>query len=326
LKALICTSTLIEGVNTTAKNVFIFDKKISNSNFDYFDYRNIAGRSGRMGQHFIGRIFLFHEPPPVTPFMLSIPALADDESLPDAVLLNLPDDTLTARARARKHAILNRSSLPEEFVMKFAQYGATALESCSSEVRSLVEMGRSDILWRGNVGFPELAGIFQVAWRHLRFNRRRLSPRETAFFANRLRYARTLREFFDGLVAEIADSEQPEAIEKGFRALGAFDYGIPKVLLDMESLVNFHCEQLRVELVDYSYMAYALDNLFAHHWVKALEEYGIPFPLGKRLSFLVTGLPTLEEAVQAVKVHCHSEAGIRDLLPIERKMIEAALG
>jgi hypothetical protein len=199
LYALICTSTLIEGVNTTAKNVFIFDKKISNTNYDYFDFRNIAGRSGRMGQHFVGRIFLFHEPPPVTPFQLSIPALADDDALPNSVLLNLPDETLTPASIARKRALFDESSFPANLVMQFAQYGPIALDNCSNHVRSLLEQGDQQLLWRGNVGFPELASVFEIAWHHLRFNRGRLSPREAAFFANRLRLARrSLRTYFDG--------------------------------------------------------------------------------------------------------------------------------
>jgi hypothetical protein len=306
--------------------VFIFGKKISNTNFDYFDYRNIAGRSGRMGQHFVGRIFLFHEPPPVVPLQLSIPALGDDDRLPDAVLLNLPDEILTARSRDRKQAIFDRSTLPEELVKAFAQYGATALDSCSNEIKSALSSGRTNILWRGSVGFPELAAVFEIAWRHLRFNRRRLSPREAAFFANRLRIARSMRAYFDGLVAELDEADQPEAIERGFRALSAFDYGIPKVLMDMESLVNYHCAQFEIDPVSYSYMAQALDNLFTHHWVKALEEYGVPFPLGKRLSFLVTYQRTLEDAVESVKSYSRSDAGPQNLSSLEIKLIEAALG
>jgi hypothetical protein len=103
---LICTSTLIEGVNTSAKNVFIFDKQISNTNYDYFDFRNIAGRSGRMGRHLVGRIFLFHEPPEVRDFELHIPALGEDSLLPDSVVLNLPDETLSDQARLRKQFLL----------------------------------------------------------------------------------------------------------------------------------------------------------------------------------------------------------------------------
>ncbi len=58
LRFLVCTSTLIEGVNTKAKNVVIFDNMIAKEKFDYFTFNNIRGRSGRMFEHFIGRVFL----------------------------------------------------------------------------------------------------------------------------------------------------------------------------------------------------------------------------------------------------------------------------
>ena len=60
---LICTSTLIEGVNTKAKNVIIFDNTIAKEKLDFFTFNNIRGRSGRMFEHFVGRVFLFHDPP-----------------------------------------------------------------------------------------------------------------------------------------------------------------------------------------------------------------------------------------------------------------------
>ena len=63
LKFLVCTSTLIEGVNTAAKHVIIYDNKTSRKPIDYFTYRNIQGRSGRMFRHFVGTVHLFHNPP-----------------------------------------------------------------------------------------------------------------------------------------------------------------------------------------------------------------------------------------------------------------------
>lgn len=52
---LLCTSTLLEGVNTTAKNIIItkpyrsYDKP-----FDAFDFYNLVGRTGRLYQHYLG--------------------------------------------------------------------------------------------------------------------------------------------------------------------------------------------------------------------------------------------------------------------------------
>ena len=62
LPVLICTSTLIEGVNTAAKSVLIYDKR-STRNYDFFTFSNIRGRAGRLGQHHVGQVYLFHKPP-----------------------------------------------------------------------------------------------------------------------------------------------------------------------------------------------------------------------------------------------------------------------
>lgn len=52
---LLCTSTLLEGVNTTAKHIIITKpSRKRNENFDAFDFFNLVGRSGRLFQHYLG--------------------------------------------------------------------------------------------------------------------------------------------------------------------------------------------------------------------------------------------------------------------------------
>jgi hypothetical protein len=60
---LLCTSTLLEGVNTTARNIVITrpsrmaEKDDSNYNFTAFDFFNLVGRTGRLNQHLIGNAY-----------------------------------------------------------------------------------------------------------------------------------------------------------------------------------------------------------------------------------------------------------------------------
>ncbi|MCD8031361.1 MAG: helicase, partial [Bacteroides sp.] len=63
VKYLFCTSTIIEGVNTSAKNIVYYDEMKGPNPIDYFDYSNIKGRAGRMMVHYIGRIYNFNPPP-----------------------------------------------------------------------------------------------------------------------------------------------------------------------------------------------------------------------------------------------------------------------
>lgn len=55
---LISTTTITEGVNTSAKNIIITSNKKGRKDLKTFDARNIAGRAGRFLQHFSGRVII----------------------------------------------------------------------------------------------------------------------------------------------------------------------------------------------------------------------------------------------------------------------------
>lgn len=60
---LICTSTLLEGVNTTAKNIIITKPNRSyDKTFDAFDFYNLVGRTGRLYQHYLGYAYYIKAP------------------------------------------------------------------------------------------------------------------------------------------------------------------------------------------------------------------------------------------------------------------------
>lgn len=57
IKIIFCTSTLLEGVNLPAKNIFILSEKIGLSNMNDVDFWNLAGRAGRLSKDLAGNIF-----------------------------------------------------------------------------------------------------------------------------------------------------------------------------------------------------------------------------------------------------------------------------
>ena len=54
---LFCTSTIIEGVNTNARNIVILNNSVGRSELTSFALKNIKGRAGRYYHNNIGRIF-----------------------------------------------------------------------------------------------------------------------------------------------------------------------------------------------------------------------------------------------------------------------------
>ncbi|AST91063.1 hypothetical protein BC6307_07110 [Sutcliffiella cohnii] len=61
IRYLFCTSTLLEGVNLPAKNVFILKNKNGNRNFKKVDFWNLAGRAGRLKYELSGNIFCIRD-------------------------------------------------------------------------------------------------------------------------------------------------------------------------------------------------------------------------------------------------------------------------
>lgn len=53
---LFCTSTLLEGVNLPAQNIFILNNQIGNKNMQSIDFWNLAGRAGRLAKELCGNV------------------------------------------------------------------------------------------------------------------------------------------------------------------------------------------------------------------------------------------------------------------------------
>lgn len=61
LRTIFCTSTLIEGVNLPADNLFITSYKNGQSNMDEVEFRNLIGRVGRIKYNLYGNVVLVRE-------------------------------------------------------------------------------------------------------------------------------------------------------------------------------------------------------------------------------------------------------------------------
>ena len=77
LQFIVSTSSLIEGVNTSASNVIMW-KRINGKNpLKYMDFKNLLGRSGRMFKHFVGNVYLLEPAIPDEKIQLEL-AFTDD--------------------------------------------------------------------------------------------------------------------------------------------------------------------------------------------------------------------------------------------------------
>ena len=72
LSRLVSTSSIIEGVNTSAENVIVWTTSARGFSLDSFSYKNVIGRAGRMFRHFVGNVHVLQQAPDETPITLNI--------------------------------------------------------------------------------------------------------------------------------------------------------------------------------------------------------------------------------------------------------------
>lgn len=123
LKYLFCTSTIIEGVNTSAKNVVIFDDKKGGVKIDHFDYANIKGRAGRMMNHYIGIVHNFIQIPSKQNFNVDIP-FHEQNPINNEVLISLDHHDIKDKNTEQFNYI---SQIPKEEKAIFKKNGVSVV-------------------------------------------------------------------------------------------------------------------------------------------------------------------------------------------------------
>ncbi len=111
---LVCTSTIIEGVNTVAKNVIVYDRRKNKGVLEHFTYKNIEGRAGRMNKYFVGRVFVLESPPEDKTFTVDFPLGLQDDKTPMSLLLDLDLEDLQQVSKDRVSELYAKSTLRPE--------------------------------------------------------------------------------------------------------------------------------------------------------------------------------------------------------------------
>ncbi|TBW47842.1 DEAD/DEAH box helicase [Marinobacter halodurans] len=119
LKVLVCTSTIIEGVNTVAKTVIMYDRRKATNILDFFSFKNILGRAGRMGEHFVGEAHILESAPEASLFDVSFP-IGFPENYPRASwhLLYDDEDDRPEIPSGKFENLLNNKYLSQDFLKK----------------------------------------------------------------------------------------------------------------------------------------------------------------------------------------------------------------
>ncbi|KGO99428.1 DEAD/DEAH box helicase [Novilysobacter defluvii] len=278
IQVLLSTSSIIEGVNTSAQNVVLWKNRNGASRLTDFEYRNIIGRSGRMFRHFVGHVFILEAPPAeqVNQLVLELPE----------ELLGLPD-------------------VEEDYSLNVAQKGRA--DDFRREVSQLLGGRDADEVLRDHNVQTSDASVIKRILTDLRQNPRSWSglsylnsedPKEWRFTLFRVLYLdpgawdTTYTKFvaFTQVIAKNWVSTIPELLEE----LAGLDIDLD-LFFKLERNVSYKLAALVGDVntlqqavnpgrhVDVSAFVVRAAHAFLPPTVFELEEYGLPRMISRKL-------------------------------------------
>lgn len=283
LDTIISTSSIIEGVNTQAEQVIVWSNKNGLHKFDYFTYRNIIGRAGRMFKYFVGKVYLLEEPPIQENTTLTI-------DFPDEVAesLNSEDPGIEINQEQNNHI-----KEYEEFMMNalgaenFRQIRKLSIfKSCDPRIlKSLIEKLKANPNWPR--GYAALAATNTYNWREpvldvvslLGDNMARLI--KIAIWKMPDNWTRSIAEVY----SELSDI----SYEDLFSAERYLSYNLCSTL----SVINILKKSFDPTSPDISLFIGRAANAFLPKLVYQLEEYGLPRMISRKIQD--SGLINLED-------------------------------
>lgn len=338
---LFCTSTLIEGVNTSAKNVVLFDKKKGPKPIDFFDYKNIAGRSGRMRRHFVGNVIRFEDQPEQMELFVDIP-LFNQEEAPLEILIGLDDEEIEEKVKPRLNEF---NSLPEDLknVVKLnAGISIDAQLAIIKELESNLLYYNKQLAWSSlPKNFDNLSTIIELCWNTLTGpgdktyieGIGRLSARWLASFAfsyiNLKSIGAVINSYINDpfWIKKIPD-RQKRTDTATYSILHItrhwFDYKLPKWLNVVSNLQEYVFKKNDLKFGNYSFISSSIENGFLHPNISALSEYDIPSSAIRKLEKYINKDRTPEMNIYNLNQLSDEELISNNLLRYEIAKIRSA--
>lgn len=275
---IVSTSSIIEGVNTSAENVIIWANKNGKPNLNDFTYKNIVGRGGRMFRHFIGKIYLFEAPPEEKPTQLKL-------EFTDELLNSL--DTNKFNEELTREQIIKIIAFNDEMdkILGDGVYKTiindSAIQTCNSNsLRDIaIDMTQNPAQWNGlgylNSNDPQQWGdtLFKV----LKY----LGGSAGATHTDLVTYIKVISNNWNKSIPEIINLLRNNriTIEKYFELERVVSFNLSALLGDINVIQKY----IFKSYIDISPFISKISHAFLPKLVYELEEYGLPRMLSKKI-------------------------------------------
>lgn len=292
IDTMVSTSSIIEGVNTQAESVILWSVKNGGCNIDYFTFRNIIGRAGRMLRYFVGKVY-----------MLEVPPQQEDTSLQ----LEFPDDVAKGLDGSNPGVKLNNEqyqlikSYQDEMIRllgpeKWHQLQMIPqVKACSPTfLQKLVHKIVTNKSWPSN--YDALQNFYTWDWKPALEDIIDIADLKNK---NKLRtYACVASDAWNMSIPDI--HEKVSRYNIGYEDMFAFERAISFKLSSTLALINYIKKIVYPDTPDISKFIHKASNAFLPKLVFQLEEYGLPRMVSKKIQS--SGIINLEDENKEINV------------------------
>lgn len=277
LNSIVSTSSIIEGVNTSAQNVILWKNKDGSSRLTEFSYKNVIGRSGRMFRHFVGDVFILDQPPKEAETMLEIP-------VPDKLLMDV-DENKYRHALSEEHLnriIAYRIEMREIVGAVYDRLvKENAFQSSDSELIKTIALDMKQNAREWN-GLSFLNSDDPSSWDRLLYKVIRMKKSGwDAKYGQVVAFVQALPDNWNKSIPEMLATlkEHEIGIDDYFKLEKKVTFTLAALMADINVLQSVLLNQR----VDISPFVSKLSHAFLPSVVFQLEEYGLPRMISKKL-------------------------------------------
>lgn len=287
LPFLVCTSTLIEGVNTKARNIVVFDNQISRQRIDMFTFNNIKGRSGRMFEYFVGHVYVFHaDPQPELPFV-DVPALSQSDDAPTSLLIQMDEVDLTDSSKERRRRFSEQEVLSFDVIRQNSGIDPDVQIAVATRIQGESRAYKSSLNWSGVPRYSELVQICELIFQELNGNRMGGGSARTAAqlaaMAMSLQNQRTTREMIENQLR--FSTNYDEATERTLSFIRSWaTFQLPRLLRVIGNIQRDVLTREGLPAGSYDYFAGQVEGLFLDPGLVAVEEFGVPLDIARKIA------------------------------------------
>jgi hypothetical protein len=328
LNFLFCTSTIIEGVNTSAKNVIFFDKtKGKQKPIDYFDFNNIKGRAGRLMVHYIGTIYNFNEEPKKQDIIVDIPVF-EQNPISNEVLIHLDEAEVKNKNTEQYKKLL---LIPDNEKEIFKKNGVLVNGQMAilEILKKNIEKDYLYLNWNNYPSYYQLQYILDLAWNNLLKTGESTNPMtlkklvKVTFdygFHKQIMKLVIDNYIYNSKLPRNADKNKEEilddAIRDSFQILKHwFQFKVPKWLVVIHNLQKYVCEINNLKPGDYTFYSKQIENEFVRENLAILLEYGIPKSAIDKISEIIPASLSEDNIIRTLKDFDFNK--INTLIPYE---------